>query len=128
MKKLVFDKEDGEFVVEFELQGTHWLNFRALECVSTFDSTGIIPTFLNYDVGNGVYSQQDINDFDKYWSNENNLCTGFIKWDGCMEIHGFSHHFCGYDNFMQNLMKVIYQAAAMIPSFDKELANYEQIS
>lgn len=57
------------------------------------------------------------------------MCNGFIKWDGCMEIHNFTHHFCGYNTMMQELMKTIYLKSKKIMGdrMDNDLANFKNI-
>lgn len=120
---IVFD-EKLEFAIRFyksNPEDDHWLNFEAVEvCAHYVDNK---PFFLNYDTGSGA---GDCQDFDVALA-ENALCTGFIKWDGCMEIHNFTHHFCGFSDFFQRMIKMIYQqGAALIARFeDESLQKFE---
>ena len=34
--------------------------------------------------------------------------SGFIKWDGCMEIHDLNYHFCHKDDVLQRIVDTIY--------------------
>ena len=120
--RIVFDKE-FEFALKFKWEDGErisWLNFEAVEVVSNYENNKLI--FNNYEMGRGyedkTYSFEE--SYEKY-----PLCSGFIKWDGCMEIHGFNHHFCGYDTFAQRLVEAIYLSAKdiMKDNFDCDLAN-----
>jgi len=83
---------------------------------------------------NGYYEDRDdkkvytYGNGDKEEPDENSLtCTGYIKWDGCLELHNFNHHFCSYNNSMNNLVKAIYVESAKIIQIDKHLASIKDI-
>jgi len=127
MEKIVFD-EKMEFAIKFtpfkkedNFEDIHWLNFRAVECVANYKQDGSV-NFGNFDTGNGV---EDCKDFDIAYS-ENPLMVGFIKWDGCMEIHNLNYHFCGYSDILQRMVKCIYENAKELigNNFNTDLANY----
>jgi hypothetical protein len=40
--------------------------------------------------------------------------TGFIKFDGCMEIHDLNYHFCFRDDILQRVVNLIYDTAKEI--------------
>lgn len=121
---IVFD-EQFQFAIRFfkaHEEDIHWLNFECVECVATgqrMDNGEWKLDFHNFDLGRGV---EDCTDFNIAYK-ENPLCNGFIKWDGCMEIHDLSYHFCGYDDVLQRLVKLIYVEASKIIKIDKDLAN-----
>lgn len=51
---------------------------------------------------------------------------GFIKWDGCLDIH-ISTHFCGYLNALEvkDVITDLYQLASEeIEGFDNDLADF----
>jgi len=128
--KLVLD-EEGEFVLKLsweEQEGDfpYWVNFQGMECISQ-GFPGEKLEFYSYDLGRGMDNQHKLEDFDIYYSDDNRLLHGHIKWDGCMEIHNFSHHWCGYNDFAQRIVKMIYQNAKEIMQdrFDEDLANFK---
>ena len=117
--KIIFD-EQFEYAIKFTKlheEDTHWLNFQCVEVVGQYN--GNVVEFGNYEIGYGI---GDCTDFDIAYK-ENPLCEGFIKWDGCMEVHDFNKHFCGYSDFLQRLMKSIYIEASKIIEIDEDLAN-----
>jgi len=97
-------------------ESIYWVNFKAVE--SFFDD----KEFMSY---NDSLNLPGTEDFDKAYE-ENKFFDGFIKWDGCMEIHGLNYHFCGYGDILQRAVKLIYHTAAEImqDNFDQSLANW----
>lgn len=129
MKEIYFD-EGFEFAVEFSKmheEDTHWLNFKAVECVARCKTNDCKEMeFNNYDRGNGA---DECTDFEEAYR-ENPLCNGYIKWDGCMEIHDLNYHFCGYDNVLQRLVRIIYIGAKKIlgDNLDDDLAQLNNLN
>lgn len=125
--KIIFDKE-FEFAIKFIQKGEDAvaLTFNCVECVACYDSLTSKPELSNYDLGRGV---DDCTDFDLAFET-NPLCSGYIKWDGCMELHNFNHHFCGYNTFVQRLIALVYTSDKQIlgDKMDSELANLKSIS
>lgn len=115
MEKIVLDK-GGDFGIKFSWKedDPYWVDFKGVETVSDYIDNNN-PNFLNYNLGGGIENEQhDIEkDFEMAFK-ENSLMQGFIKWDGCMEIHNFNHHFCSQDTFMQRIIDCIYNNAREI--------------
>lgn len=121
--KIVFDKE-GDYVIQFEWQHNeddfpHWVNFKIMRACSgpSADTNSLV--FYNYDLGRGLETEEhNIEDFDKYCKEDyddfNGLGRGFIKWDGCMELHDINYHFCYYDNILDRITKEVYRQGAEI--------------
>jgi hypothetical protein len=111
MEKLVFDKKE-EFAIKFSWEDEEptWLNFKAVEVVSDYTNTEK-PEFITFDTGRGVNSDcteiEDVEEDDLFFK-------GFIKWDGCMEIHELNHHFCYRSDILQRAVDLIYDSAKEI--------------
>lgn len=83
----------------------HWIDF------VVYEITGRMPD------GSPAYT----NDYKPEIDPDDPLCHGYIKWDGCMEIHDFGGHFCGWSRVMEYLMRDIYlQAATIMDEWDLE--------
>jgi len=105
MEKIVFDYQ-MEFALKFkwEEENPYNLSFEGVEVLPDY-GTGK-PVFFCYETGSG---DSDINvSFEKAYE-LNKLLNGFIKWDGCMEIHDFSYHWCYHNNFAQRIVDLIYK-------------------
>jgi len=119
MDKIVFDKE-FDFAIKFKWKEEEpiWVDFEGVEVVATYEDGK--PVFNNYNKGNSADSS-DVTFEEAYEADK--LFSGFIKWDGCMEIYDFTHHWCGHDNFAQRIVDMIYTEAHDIMSarcnFDK---------
>lgn len=125
IKEIKFD-EEVEFAIEFSKKNeedNHWLDFKIVECVAYYEDNK--PIFNNYDLGSGL---DDCIDFEEAYE-KNPLCNGYIKWDGCMEIHNLTYHFCGYSNFLQRLTRNIYAGAKKIlkENLDDDLAMMKNL-
>ena len=121
-EQIIFDKE-FEFALKFKWEDSEylsWLNFEVVEVYPNYIDDK--PIFGNYDYGYG--DSDETGTFEGAYE-KRPLCNGFIKWDGCMEIYEFNHHFCGYDTFAQRLIETIYLSAKdiMKDNFDCDLAN-----
>ena len=122
MKKQAFDsEEDFSIVFDYvdmsaELSGglTTMINFRGAYCVRWSRPNG--ETGIEYEIDGSEYTVDFNEAFDK-----NPFFSGFIKWDGCMEID-MTHHFCGHSNLFQRVVDLIYSGAVTI--FDEEQNNY----
>ena len=117
MEKIIFDKK-MEFAIMFtpfyendSFEGGTWLNFKVLQITSYVEVESLF---------------KDKNEFLNVYE-EDKICFGYIKWDGCMELHNLNYHFCGYDDILQRIVKCIYENAKELlgEKFDKDLANYE---
>jgi hypothetical protein len=42
------------------------------------------------------------------------ICNGYIKWDGCMEIHDMNVHLCYWGTQLQCMIDTIYEQAEQI--------------
>src|SRR4051812_13581916 len=89
-----------KYAIQFDGED-HWINFRIVEVIS--DSKDV---FINYDNGRGYEPESNIT-FEESYEN-NKLCHGHIKWDGCMELHDLNYHFCGYSIILQDIIRDIY--------------------
>ena len=108
-EKIVFAK-NFQFAVKFEWEDDPtYLNFKVVEAIAEFDLEAKKEAFSGYQNSSG----QAIDDFEEAYGS-NPVCNGFIKWDGCMEIHDFTHHFCGYNTFAQDIIELIYRSAKHI--------------
>lgn len=117
MEKLIFDRK-GEFAINFsweDVEEPYWVNFKAAEVVSDYSED--IPKFITFDTGYGM----DSNCFEfKDIEVEDLFFTGFIKWDGCMEIHNLHHHFCHKSDILQRVVDLIYEAGKDIMKVREE--------
>lgn len=112
MEKLVFDKK-GEFAINFiweDVESPTWISFSAAEvCSDYIDENN--PRFMTFDTGSGIASKcfefKDV-------PNEDIFFTGFIKWDGCMEINDLNYHFCYCSDILQRVTDLIYDSAKEI--------------
>lgn len=117
MECIVHDK-DFEFSLRFfwdeviveEGDTPSWLDFQCVNTIAEWTPDGKVQ-FCCYDDGRGIASKAV--SFDQAFV-EDPVCNGFIKWDGCMEIHSFNMHFCGRSDIMQRLMDTIYNTAEEI--------------
>jgi len=112
MEKLVIDKE-VRFALKFKWETDdpwpHWVNIEGVEIVSHREGKDGTPYDIEYEGDNQLtYS------FEESYSEDNRLLSGFIKWDGCMEIHDFNHHWCNHDTFAQRIVDMIYEQAKEI--------------
>lgn len=76
----------------------HWVNFVVYEITGTCKDSS--PAYTSH--------------FTPEYDPDDQLCHGHIKWDGCMEIHDFNAHFCGWSRKMEYLMRDIYLQGATI--------------
>lgn len=115
---LIIHDKDFEFSLRFfwdeilveEGDTPHWLDFQVVNSVAEWTPEGQVH-FCCYNGG-----KDDANKnltFDEAYILDP-VCNGFIKWDGCMEIHSFNMHFCGHSNIMQRLMDAIYDTAEKV--------------
>ena len=127
MEKIVFD-DNQEFAIKFfpfnreeSFEDVYWLNFEIVEIVTHYNYIDNSPMFGGYDKGFG----KECLDFDVAYK-EHPLGNGFIKWDGCMEIHNLNYHFCGMSDILQRIVNKIYQEASKLigKNFDRDLANF----
>lgn len=121
-KELVFFDSNWEFVLCFTNILDHWIDFKVVEVIAealVINNEKIEERFLSY------RNKDDYSDFNCKDINQTEvICTGHIKWDGCMELHDLNYHFCGYSDTIQRLVKMIYlEAKNNIISFDEDLAN-----
>lgn len=127
MEKIIHDKQ-FEFAIKFKWDkgDTHWLNWEAVETITEYKNGEEIG-FCTYDLGMGASS--NCQDFKEAFT-QNPLCQGYIKWDGCMELHELNYHFCGYTNFLQRLVKTIYEGAKEILGEDmnEDLAQLDNLN
>ena len=110
-QKLIFDIE-GEFAINFQWkeEEPHWVNFSGVEvCSDYMDKEN--PKFITFDTGYGISS--NCYDF-KEVKTDDLFFSGHIKWDGCMEIHELTHHFCYKNNILQRVTDLIYNSAKEI--------------
>lgn len=110
MEKIVFDKE-LQFALKFiwKEEVPYVLEFQGVEVVPNYVEDK--PVFYCFDDGNGMASSAT--NFEAAYE-AYKLLEGFIKWDGCMEIHDFNHHWCYKDNFAQRIVDLIYEQAKEI--------------
>lgn len=111
MEKLIFDKK-GEFAINLSWKDEepHWVNFEAVEVCSDYTDKEN-PKFICFDTGYGIDSEcLEFKDVDK----EDLFFTGHIKWDGCMEIHNLTHHFCHRSDILQRVVDLIYDSGKEI--------------
>lgn len=73
-----------------DLREIGWINFRLLEHESQGD-VPLYPTSPRSRGGRGIADARAAGD---------DIATGFLKWDGCMEMQ-LDHHFCGARNVWQ---------------------------
>lgn len=110
--RLVFDKK-GEFAINFYWAGgeeVNWMSFSGAEVCSDYTDENN-PEFITFDTGYGADSDcfefKDVKEEDLFF-------TGFIKWDGCMEIHNLYHHFCYNNDILQRVIDLIYNSGEEI--------------
>lgn len=114
MEKIVFDSE-FDFAVKFKYEeNPTWVNYEVVNVVAEYRDG--VPLFFTYDTGEGAAS--GCNDFDEAFKKDP-MAFGFIKWDGCMEIHDLNIHLCSCDNTLQRLVDLIYKEASII--MDREI-------
>lgn len=88
----------------------HWIDFTGVEVCSDYTDEDN-PKFITFDTGFGVtsnctdFKEVSINDF---------FFQGFIKWNGCMEIHDLNYHFCYKTDIMQRVTDLIYESTKEI--------------
>jgi len=110
--KLIFDKK-GEFAINFSWENgddAHWIDFSGVEvCSDYMDENN--PEFITFDTGYGISSDcfefKDVKEEDLFF-------TGFIKWDGCMEIHDLNYHFCHNNDILKRVTDLIYKSGKEI--------------
>lgn len=102
-QKIVNDKE-MQFALKFKWEEPEplWMNFEGVEIDSYVDGVEDLP---EYDMGSGSNENKT---FEEAYE-ANKLLHGHIKWDGCMEIHEFNHHWCYHTNFAQRIVDMIYE-------------------
>lgn len=80
----------------------------------------------NDDKQTQIYQTIDNKDLESI-ENVEPFCTGFIKWDGCLDIN-LNKHYCGYNTELQEILKDIYLSASdIIEGFNSECANLDKI-
>lgn len=86
-----------EYRVQFQvLEGNHWTDFRVYQISSSWEEDGV--TKYGY---NGDYTQVD--DFSKAIPD----VSGYVKWDGCMEVDS-SVHLCGSYSLLPYVKTLVY--------------------
>src|SRR5690349_20170138 len=110
--KLIFDKK-GEFAINFYWENSEEIssvNFEAAEVCSDYIDRDN-PKFITFDNGSGISSNCfEFKDVPK----DSIFFTGFIKWDGCMEIHNLTYHFYYRNDILQRVVDLIYDSAKII--------------
>jgi hypothetical protein len=111
-EKIVYDGEMQfalKFLWEEDGDSPFWVNIQGLEIVSYREDAPGDPYDIEYDGDNGTtYS------FEESYKRDIKLLSGFVKWDGCMEIHDFNHHWCYHNTFAQRIVDMIYHQAKII--------------
>lgn len=113
----VYSNPEEDFTIEFSYDKPaddmpYWLDFKVWEVAGTESD------------GNLMYHSE--NDFTiDYHESDEQLCSGFIKWDGCMELHNLNIHLCGWEPILERLVRDIYLQAQEIMGdrFDEDLAQ-----
>ncbi len=108
MEKIVNDKE-MQFALKFiwKEDEPSWVDIEGVEIASYVEGVEDLP---EYDIGSGSGEGQT---FQQAFET-NKLFYGHIKWDGCMEMHEFNHHWCYHNNFAQRIVDMIYEQAKVI--------------
>lgn len=117
MEKLVIDK-DVRFALKFKWEEDkgisqcypHWVNFEGVKIESHWEDDDCSPFDIEFDMGSGSNKNKT---FEQAFE-QNKLLQGFVRWDGCMEIHEFNHHWCNRDTFAQRVVDMIYDQAKEI--------------
>jgi hypothetical protein len=108
MEKIVNDKE-MQFALKFKWIGEnpYWIDIEGVEIGSYVECEEDTP---EYEMGSGSNENKTFEEAYK----ANKLLDGYIKCDGCMEIHEFSHHWCYHNTFAQRIVDMIYEQASII--------------
>lgn len=110
------DLGNVEFAIYYTAQG-HWMDFFVLPFVTMSNECG-----GEFQKADATMSPSPTPDPDK----GEQLISGYVKWDGCMEADIGSHHFCGQQDALvvARAIKAVYALAAeRVSDFDVELAS-----
>jgi hypothetical protein len=110
------------WVVRYEHSDT-WLDFRAYEAVGENGNNGEADDGALLFMLAGKRSEHD-------WTTDvekaEPTITGFVKWDGCSEMHFDRTHFCGRRDvvdFAAVLVAIHDLARDTLPKFDREVGR-----
>lgn len=99
----------------------HWIDFKAYECVGEEMSPNPGKKLFSDKGGRGGHVY--IEDLDK----AEVTISGYVKWDGCSEMHFESPHFCGagdVKDFATAMVK-LHELCLLLPSVDNDCAGYD---
>ena len=99
MENLIVKENETRFLIECDEEKNHILNFT-------------IYKVIEWD------SDNEISKYELYLS-------GYIKWDGCIELHYSETHFCGYYDLLEykEVLDTVWKKAENeIERFDKSVA------
>ena len=111
MEKIVHTK-DLRYCIRFYCEeGTPSVNYQVVQIYS-FEGELEAPE-------NIMYHNAEDDTFEKAYKSEP-ICNGFIKWDGCMEIHDMNIHVCYWGNQIQTIVDTIYEQGQLIMGVEYE--------